>query len=327
MAQEPDSGETFRLGALGAEMEEPQDEGEGDPLLEGLEQPPPAPPEPEPEPEPEGEGEPEPQKEGEEEPQPAPAAEEEEGEVDWEKRYKDTQATYTRQRQEMIEKDTRLAQLEAFSQQAAPILRQVLQQQQQAPAPSDPEEAEQQQAYQALQQLIRQEVQAGMRPAQQQAKFERENAEKVAAIVAYRQSENAIKPGSDEDYELAAVVKSLNLDVSADGSLQIAAEAVRDSNLRAVLNANPALIDSDETMDYARTQAKLLASVNAPQGSGTTPPAGSEQQGGQTRRVAHVETGGTGAPVAASDKPIDEMEEAIRAYKKDREGTGSIFFK
>lgn len=112
---------------------------------------------------------------------------------------------------------------------------------------------------------------------------------------------------------LRDLVIDLDLVPSAE-TLEIAKEAQGNPALAEVLIANPTALDNDRGLEWARKMASLpgMYQQAAQRATGPTPE--------QMRRAAHVETGGTGAPVnqAPGPVPTDEMDEAIAAYSKGR---------
>lgn len=115
--------------------------------------------------------------------------------------------------------------------------------------------------------------------------------------------------------KLSAMVDNLDL-IPTEENLKLAHEAVQNPHFAKVLMANPQVLqrDDDVGIQWAREQAQLPQLVQVGQ-------AQSQAQDAQ-RRNAYVETGGTGAPVqpAPGQKPGDEFDEAIAAYKSNSFG-------
>lgn len=116
-----------------------------------------------------------------------------------------------------------------------------------------------------------------------------------------------------KDPSLHSVMVDLDLVPSAE-TIEIAKEAAANPALAEVLIANPTAVDNDKGLEWARKMAALpgMYEQAAQRSAGPTPQ--------QMRRAAHVETGGTGAPVnqAPGSVPQDEMDEAIAAYTRGR---------
>lgn len=125
--------------------------------------------------------------------------------------------------------------------------------------------------------------------------------------------------------DLYSAVQDLDLDPD-DETLQIARDALANPALYEEFKAQPALLDSDEGIKVAYRRAGLVQQVQnlpgqvqqaAAQGVSRALPQ-------QMRRSAHVETGGTGAPVggAPGAKPSDDFDEVVAIH---RAGQNSIF--
>lgn len=309
--------------------------GQDDPLadiVEGPEDEAPAPEAPEPEPEPQVELEPVAEVEGEAEEAP-------EGEPlyagryrsveDLEKGYKEFQAQYTRQQQELLSQRQEMEKLKEQSTETQQLFSQMAPLMQEVLAGDDPEMLERLQA----QQLIAQQVEEKVAPMREQMESARQQQEMVAHIAAFRARHPDVAPNTQADFEVAQVVRDLDLRVADPDALEIAYEAHRWPGLRTVLVASPHLVDSDEGMNYARVQAQQLfgpqngAPGQQPQ-QPQQPQAVPQQAGTATRPpvaaprgTAFVETGGAGAPVQAApgERPQgDEFDSALQAWASEK---------
>jgi hypothetical protein len=110
--------------------------------------------------------------------------------------------------------------------------------------------------------------------------------------------------------------------------LEIAYEATKNPELRTVLELNPAYVDSDAGMQMARFQAALVrgeAPITQSVVQGTTSASPSTPATGQRKPV--TERASVGAAPATPDKPLDEFEQAVLEFKKNRTAglSGSVF--
>lgn len=239
----------------------------------------------------------------------------EEGLKQFERSYKELQTAFQQAREEGLENGSRVAQMEMALAQLGPVLKEL----QQRTMPE--EEREQNELAEYIQNIINQSVEARVAPLQYQQQQERAQGAEQAAIAAFAAAHTDIEPNSAEDIELQKFVQATSIDRTNLESLEIALEAVRDPALRMVLEDRPHLIDTDESLEYARAQAKLLAPQLglAPGTQGTGTGAAQQGQAGARRQAAHVETGGTGAPSQApGTKKGDEMDEAMASWKEGR---------
>jgi hypothetical protein len=241
--------------------------------------------------------------------------------------YQEVRGLQQRTAQQISERDAELEEMKALLAQAAQAL-----QQQQGPAQPDPQLvqwAENQgidpASLPVLMQLADQAAAAKVAPMQQQleaAKAEQErqaeyNAQ-VSAIQAFRNKHPEVTPNSEEDNRHAEVFKAMQEDPQIqlqwnEDTLEIALEASKDPDLYAIIRANPALIDTDEGLDYARWQATLK------KGTQTAQTQAQQKQTKQARqaaaRKAHVETGSV-APGATPEEE-DVVDIAFNLSKKD----------
>lgn len=111
----------------------------------------------------------------------------------------------------------------------------------------------------------------------------------------------------------------LDLDlIPNEENLAIAHEAAMNPQLAAVLKATGVLSQDDpdgQLLNWARQMAGMPGQVQAVQVQAAQP------NPQAMRRAAYVETGGTGAPVngAPGARPMNEIDEAIAAYRSDRQ--------
>jgi hypothetical protein len=177
-----------------------------------------------------------------------------------------------------------------------------------------------------LMQLADQAAAAKVAPMQQQleaAKAEQEaqaayNAQ-VGAIQQFRQKHPEVAPNSDEDNRHAEVFKQMQDDPQIqmqwnEDTLEIALEASRDPDLYAIIRANPALIDTDEGLEYARWQATLKKGTQTAQTQALKKQTKAERTA--AARKAHVETGSV-AP-GSSPEPEDAVDIAFALPKNDK---------
>lgn len=246
--------------------------------------------------------------------------------------YRALQREYTTDHQERLAMGSKLAQMEMALQQLGPVLQQIATRQSEGD-----EDDPQVQLARFLDQAVNQRVQQAVEPLQRSQAAAQEQAAETAAIQAFASAHPELTPDGEEDLALATMTNVLQLDRSNPEALEIGLEAVRDPALAMVLRATPELVDSDEGMDYARVQARLLApqmglSAQAPGGPGTQM-AGHPQSAQQTsqvterrRQAATVERGSSRtpsqAPATANEK--DEFDDAMEAHKGI--GEGSAFF-
>lgn len=229
-------------------------------------------------------------------------------------------------------------------------------QQQQRQLPQQPQDL----TPQAVQQFIEQQVAQRTDQVQAQAVQQLQAQQVSQTIDAFRQKHPDVAAGTELDNYVAEVVKEFQRDVETNRldpslfpvtlenlelayelatqpqlydlvmeldmepdttNIQLAKEALSDETLRTVLLGDPALIDSEHGVQLARRQAELL---KLPLGAQQVAQAATQQvtmTPEQQRVAAHVETGGTGAPVtgAPGQRPEgDEFDEALTAWK----GTG-----
>jgi hypothetical protein len=242
--------------------------------------------------------------------------------------YQEVRGLQQRTAGQIQEKDAELEEMKALLAQAAQAL-----QAQQGPQQPDPQLvqwAENQgidpASLPVLMQLADQAAAAKVAPMQQQleaAKAEQEaqaayNAQ-VGAIQQFRQKHPEVAPNSDEDNRHAEVFKQMQDDPQIqmqwnEDTLEIALEASRDPDLYAIIRANPALIDTDEGLEYARWQATLKKGTQTAQTQALKKQTKAERTA--AARKAHVETGSV-AP-GSSPEPEDAVDIAFALPKNDK---------
>jgi hypothetical protein len=106
-------------------------------------------------------------------------------------------------------------------------------------------------------------------------------------------------------------------------NLQIANAAITNPRLRRIFVAEPHLLDTEEGVQEAFERAQLAPAVQNAYAQARMP------QGNQVPLAAHVEAGGTGAPVngapGSTAQQGDEFDEAIASYNGDK-ARESVFF-
>jgi hypothetical protein len=234
--------------------------------------------------------------------------------------YRNVEAWGTRTAQEAAEAKREIAAMQerydAQQQQYEQLAQIILQKQ----AEEDPELAQRLALMQQVQPLVDQGIQQRMAPIQQQLESQRQeeaaNAEFLQLaqqVAAFRAAHPDVLPNSPQDVRLSEMVKELDLNPRAAGSLDVAWEASQNPHLHATLKAQPHLMETDEGMAEARfwAQARAQAVAAAP-GNGAS-------NGAAARTAAFVETGGTGAPVTgAPGASKDEFDEAIAVWQENR---------
>lgn len=239
------------------------------------------------------------------------------------------------------------ARLEASLQQALPIIQQANLQQQQPQQPLEQswyDQPEQGQTYtpQQLQQLVDQQLTSRLGTLQQQAYQQAEEAratqEAEASVMGFYEKHPEVTVEGELDGQITETILSLNdawerggqapLDIRNPDSLEIAYEASKNPELRAVLEMNPQYVDNDAGMQMARFQAALIrgeAPITQQVVQGTTSATPSTPAGGQRRPV--TEKASVGAAPANADRPLDEFEQAVMEFKKNRTAglSGSVF--
>lgn len=121
-----------------------------------------------------------------------------------------------------------------------------------------------------------------------------------------------------QDESLRNAVVELDLVPSRD-NLDLAKEAAANPALYREFKANPHLLDTDEGIEIAKQQAQLRSAIPAGQ-----PVPGVVVNGQPSREQvvasAHVETGGTGAPIpgAPATPPRDEWDEVEALYASEK---------
>jgi hypothetical protein len=238
-----------------------------------------------------------------------------------EQSYHNMQAMSTRAQQERDAIQQQALQYEEALRQVAPYLQQ-MNQQQMANLPelgdidlSDPN------APQAIQQVIDQRVEARLNEALgQMSQAQMEQQEKTQTWVAQneyvRQAQGAVEtfrgrhpdaaPGTPVDLAMGQTMSQLRMDPRDPDVLDIVYDAVQNPVLGNVLSVNPHYAATPQGRDLLRQLAGLAASA-----PGGTPAAG---QAARPRPVAHVETGGSGAPTSSppgSRPEKDEVQQVV----------------
>lgn len=236
------------------------------------------------------------------------------------------------------------ARLEASLQQALPIIQQANQQQQPQVQQPDPNAwwEQGQLTPQQVQQMVDQQLAGRLDTLTQQAQAQAEQArtmqEAETAVMGFYEKHPEVVLEGELDGQITETILSLNeawerggqepLDIGNPDSLEIAYEAARNPELRAVLEMNPVYVDSDAGMQLARFQAALIrgeAPITQQVVQGTTSQTPSTPATGQRRPV--TERASVGAAPANADKPLDEFEQAVLEFQKNRTAglAGSVF--
>jgi len=235
--------------------------------------------------------------------------------------------------------------LEEQMRQALPLLQQA----NQPPTPQEPQlgnewfgEGGGNLTPQQIQQLVDKQLSTRLdtltQQAQQQAEQQRTMQEAETAVMGFYEKHPEVSFEGELDGQITETILSLNdawarggqdpLDISNPDSLEIAYEATKNPELRGVLELNPAYIDTDAGMQMARFQAAIVKGevpITQSVVQGTTSQTPGTPAGGQRRPV--TEKASVGAAPATSDKPLDEFEQAVLEFKKNRTAglSGSAF--
>lgn len=122
--------------------------------------------------------------------------------------------------------------------------------------------------------------------------------------------------------DLNEMVNALDM-VPTVENLQIANAAISNPRLKRVLVAEPHLLDTEEGVQEAFERAQFAPAVQNAYLQARAP------QGNQVPLAAHVEAGGSGAPVngapGSTSPQGDEFDEAIASYNGQK-GNDSVFF-
>jgi hypothetical protein len=241
--------------------------------------------------------------------------------------YQEVRGLQQRTSQAIQERDAELEEMKQLLAQAAQAL-----QERQGPKPPDPQLiqwAESQGIDPAtlpvLMQLADQAAAVKVAPMQEQLTKAKEEQERqaeynnqVSAIHAFRSKHPEIAPDSPEDNRHAEIFAAMRDDRQIqlqwnEETLEIALEASQDPDFYQIIRANPALIDTDEGLEYARWQATLKKGTQNAQTQALKKQTKTERTA--AARKAHVETGST-APTAAQE-PEDVVDIAFAMTKKD----------
>lgn len=198
--------------------------------------------------------------------------------------------------------EQQLAQQQVAIQQLTPLVQRAL-------VAQDPELAEQMAAQAALQQQLQPMIQQQVEPIRQQLQAEQAKAAAMETLQEFYAAHPDVQPRTPADEAVANTLRALkggNVDSFNAWELEVAYQAANDPSLYTVLMAAPHLGNSLEGMQVAQQMAEQQA--------GARP---SRQPKAVTRKGPHVETGGSGAPVQAApgDRPVDEFDEAISAFR------------
>lgn len=170
-----------------------------------------------------------------------------------------------------------------------------------------------------------QATEARLAAMQQQVVAAQESSAAQAAITAFRTRHPEVVPGPIEQAMLEVFAEH-DLEPTDPAVYEIALEAAKDPQLRKVLRANPALIDTDEGMEIARQLAAMptLAQAQSVGAQQASQQARAQQQEARARQ-AHVETGPAGGPpMDAQTPPRDPFDQVMDLAKRSR--SGSAFF-
>ncbi len=176
-----------------------------------------------------------------------------------------------------------------------------------------------------LQQMADQSAQQRIAPMQEQIETQKAEAERqaeynaqIAAVQEFRTKHPEVEPNSDEDNRHAEVFSAMREDPSimlqwSPETLEIAYEAAKDPDFYSIIRANPALIDTDEGLEYARWQATLKKGTTVAQTQALKKQDKSKRDA--AARKAHVETGGS-SPAGTPDEE-DVVDIAFAMEQKD----------
>lgn len=160
----------------------------------------------------------------------------------------------------------------------------------------------------------------------QEAQAREAQAEATRVLSTFRTAHPEFAPGTPREAALAGTIQRFNaawtgdptgaaegsFEVTADGALEIAAEALDNPALARVLEVNPHYIDTDAGMELARHQATL---IQASSRAATTQPAGNPT----APASPHVESGATGTIPGSSGASRDEFDAVLELDKTMRE--------
>lgn len=274
-----------------------------------------------------------------------------------EKGYKNVQRLHSRTQQQLQAIELQNQQLAAYLEQVKPYLQQVMDQQAALPGhtgePIDLSELTPDQ----LQAIVNQQVQQATERVRNETRSETSQRVVAETVTQFMASHPDIQEGSELDDTIGELLeefqrtpdgrRSMDLFPITHQNLDLAYQLAKDENVRdmfldldlkplpqniaiaqeaagnpalaEVLLAQPDLVDSEHGMNHARKLAGLPGLYqNAQQQVAvrTSPEV--------ARRAAHVETGGTGAPISSAPgavpQPVDEFDLVIDAWKGGRSG-------
>jgi hypothetical protein len=217
--------------------------------------------------------------------------------------YKEVQAFANREVAARQRLEQQLAQQQQAIQQLTPLVQRAL-------VAQDPELAERLAAEAALQQQLQPLVRQQVEPIRQQLAAEQARSSAMQTLQEFYATHPDVEPRSQADEAVANTLRALKggqVDRFNAWELEVAYQAATDPALYTVLMAAPHLGNSLEGMQVAQQMAEQQQAAARP----------SRQPKAVTRKGPHVETGGSGAPVQAApgDRPIDEFDEAISAFR------------
>jgi hypothetical protein len=224
--------------------------------------------------------------------------------------------------------EARNAELEGFFQQALPYLQQMAQQGGAPGSPTIAPPAEPQIDYEDpasiqryVDSLVNQRVMAVRTEleAATQARMQAQRQQDAVnlAVNSFYDRHPDVLPGSAEETAISEVMKATRLELNIP-DMERAYEITKDPRLRTVVLANPGWARDEEGMQYARWLASLPPAMQqAQQGAIDQAKNAQQARNDAARRAAHVETGGSGAPItgAPGAGPKDEVEEMVDAWK------------
>lgn len=238
--------------------------------------------------------------------------------------YQELRGLQERVSQESHAKDEQIEEMKALLSQAAEALQGP--KTPQAPDPQLIAWAEQNgidpQSLPVLQQMADQAAQQRLAPMQEQLEAQKAEAERqaeyqqqVSSVQAFRTKHPEITPNSDEDNRHAEIFAALREDPQIklqwnEETLEIAYEAAQDPDFYSIIRANPALIDTDEGLDYARWQATLKKGTTVAQTQVLKKQDQSKRDA--AARKAHVETGGASPAGTPEEEDVVDIAFALQ---------------
>lgn len=239
--------------------------------------------------------------------------------------------------QHTSEVEARLAQYEEALRRAIPLVQQAVQQRQQVQQPPSEYgfEGQQPQPQQPMvsPEMVQNQIDLGVQrkmaefQQQQQAQFQQqqEYTQAAATMKGFFERHPEVEQGGTQDEDVAATIMALNeawpdteVDLTSAEALDAAYEASQRPALRQILEMHPQYFDSETGMRLARQMASQIDGITQ------TPEAPVTRTAAPRPNTPVVERGGSQQPPQGT--PLDEYEQAVAEYRKDRQRGSDVFF-